>query len=51
MALKELLFTAFNKVELNVSINGLPSVRSGDGKQSTPFSIWAKNIPNDLSVL
>jgi hypothetical protein len=51
MSLKELLFASFNKIELDMSVDGLSSIRGGNGEQSTPLSVRAEHITNNLSCL
>ncbi len=41
VTLQKLLLASFNKVKLDMSVNGLSSVGSGNSKEGTPFSIVA----------
>lgn len=50
VALKKLLSCSFNKVKLNVTINGLSTVRTRNTEQGTPFFIRAQHISNNLVV-
>lgn len=50
MALQQLLLSSVDEVQLDVAVDGLPAVRSGDRKESTPLSIGAQNVSNDLTV-
>lgn len=50
VAFEQLLLATFDEVELDVSIDGLASIRSGNCKEGTPLPIGAEHISNNLSL-
>ena len=51
VAFEKLLSSSFNEIELNVAIDGLSSVGTGDTEEGSPFLIRAEHVSDNLVVL